>query len=135
MNYKNIIRFLDDIEKEKPHFYNLLFNNNNNSSDIRIYEMTRQCGHLFKKYNMEEYCFDTFSGYNIHLCKRGEYYIEFRITSKNNIYPYLKTINIDVIFIEDLIQYKHIFDFSIIEMTEEELFYIELKELFGNKKG
>lgn len=133
MNYKNIIRFLDGLEKEKPYFYNLLLFNNN-ISDVGIREMTTQCENLFKKYNMEEYCFDAFNGNNIHLVKKGEYFIERRITSKNNIYPYFKNRN-NVIFIEDLMKYKNIFDFSIIEMTEEELFYIALKELFGNKKG
>lgn len=136
MNHKNIIRFLDDLEKEKPYFYNLLFNNS--ISDINIGEMTYQCKHLFKKYNMKEYCFDGFGGGNIHLAKKEKVFIELRITNKNNSYlnnnTYIKN-NKYVIFIEDLMKYKHIFDFSIIEMTEEELFYIELKELFGNKKG
>lgn len=84
MNYKNIIRFLDDLEKEKPYFFNLLFNNI--ISAIGIREMTLQCEQIFKKYNMEEYCFDAFDGGNIHLARKRKYFIELRITNKNNSY-------------------------------------------------
>lgn len=122
INLKNIFRGLEDLNEKYPQTYQILFDTNmerhrNDYTNIK---------NIFRYYDINM-GIDSWSSCNNFLYVGG-----YAFASKNNKYFSLVTSDIygKRICLEDFIKVgKNIFDFSITELTEEELFYLKMKEI------
>lgn len=123
INLKNIFRGLEDLNEKYPQTYQILFDTNmerhrNDYTNIK---------NIFRYYDINM-GIDSWSSCNNFLYVGG-----YAFASKNNKY-FLNWPKEEIygkrICLEDFIKCgKNIFDFSITELTEEELFYLKMKEI------
>lgn len=129
INIKNIIRFLDDLKENHIMYYELLLDISK-TYDESITRINLNMRKTFVKYNLDNYIFDCFDSHNYFLVEKTykfpNFFYKNAVSNKQNSYVTVERYE-KVIYIEDLLQLKNILDFSIENLTEEEMFYLKLK--------
>lgn len=121
INFKKITKILLDIKENDPVCYSLFFDHEQQLNVVL--EKSKIIEDIFKNLHSSFIWLDSYV-YKHTIVYFRDYVIGDNLSKKQNYYG-----NKKYVIIEDLINNKNIFDFTKEVMTEEEMFYLKLKEI------